>query len=168
MHLISRFSFIATVVACLLLFGTASAPAATGGEIVGTLKIEGKKTVQREHGSEAKQVGNLSEVMCGDVIETGIDSVIVSLTAGQDYLIHAHTRVKFTCNKKDHKVALLVISGGVNPVGSEAGYVEHAAYLAAFGDANFPVGAATGGNNGYRVISTVNPQGQVIYTTVAN
>lgn len=111
---LQRLSSLATTLLCAFtfLFATASAPAAPKKEkVVGTLKTEHGTTIL----VNGKTLGNDAELRCGDLLETGSESVKVTLVAGKEYVIDPKTRVRLTC-VANGEVRFLVIFGGIHPV----------------------------------------------------
>lgn len=176
-----RLSFLVTTTLCAFtfLFSTASAPAdpkkekvvgalLTAGagavasalsapkkeKVVGTVKTEGGSSIR----INGKTAGSGASVSCGDVLET-TDSAKVALASGQEYVIDPGSKVKLTCSP-DGKVALLVIYGGIHPVGGTADYLDPLPWLAAFANGNSSFPSIGGG----KTVSTVLPTGQVIFT----
>lgn len=162
MNLKRTFSLLATTLcAFAFLFTTATAPAAPAKKPAGTVKAEGS-TIVKINGSTA---GDGAELKIGDYLETGNESVNVLLVGGREYVIEPNSKVRFQ-TAPNGAVAILVLYGGVHPVGSDSDYVEWRPWSAAFanGNSSFPSIGGVGG----RTISTVLPSGQVIYTTVSN
>ena len=128
---------------------------------VGSVQLTGGATVKINN----KTAGKGAEVKIGDVLETGDESVTVTLASGLQYVIEAGSKVRIT-RAPNGEVALLVIYGGVHPVDGPAEFVANLPWLPAFGNGNasFPSIGGVGG----RTVSTVLPTGQVIFTTVSN
>ena len=164
MNLNRPLSFLATMLcafAFLFATGTPAFAAKKKEKTVGTVKIEGGGSIK----INGKTAGNGAELKCGDTIETGDAPVQVSLEGGKEYTVDPGTKVKITCSPNG-AVALLVIYGGVHPVGGDADYLDPLPWLAAFanGNSSFPSIGGVGG----KTISTVLPTGQVVFTTVSN
>jgi hypothetical protein len=170
-----RLSFLATVALCALpfLFPANAAPISNNDwqdnpsqkkkeKTVGTVKVEGGGSVK----INGKTAGNGAKLKCGDTLETGNDPVDVALEGGKEYTVDPGTKVKITCSPLNGAVALLVIYGGIHPVGGDADYLQPLPWLAAFANGNSSFPSIGGGASG-RTISTVLPTGQVIFTTVS-
>jgi len=142
------------------LFAAASAPAATAKKekAVGTLETEGGTTIR----VNGKTAGNGTELKCGDVIETANKSVKVAIASGLEYVIDAGTKVRLTCSSSG-KVSLLVIYGGVHPVGTAEDSFEPLPWMAAFANANSSFPSTGGGSQSSSgKIPIVNASGAVI------
>jgi hypothetical protein len=164
MNLNRRLSFLATILcafAFLFATGTPAFAAKKKEKTVGTVKVEGGGSIK----INGKTAGNGAELKCGDTIETGNEPVDVALEGGKEYTVDPGTKVRITCSPTG-AVALLVIYGGVHPVGGDADYLQPLPWLAAFANGNSSFPSIGGGASG-RTISTVLPTGQVVFTTVS-
>ena len=135
---LQRLSSLATTLLCAFtfLFATASAPAAPKKEkVVGTLKTEHGTTIL----VNGKTLGNDAELRCGDLVETGSESVKVTLVAGKEYVIDPRTRVRLTCTANG-PVKFLVLFGGIHPVDGSDDSNEP------FPIGGFPIGGSLSGN----------------------
>jgi hypothetical protein len=143
MNLIPRLSSLAATMLCAFTFlfvaTTAPAVAAKKEKVVGKLETENGVSIR----VNGKTTGNGGELKCGDVLETASESVKVAFASGLEYVIDAGTKVRLACTPNG-KVTLVVIYGGVHPVGVEHDPLPDLPWLAAFGNANasFP---STGG-----------------------
>ena len=110
------------------LFSAGSASAAPKKEkVVGTLKTEHGTTVR----VNGKTLGNGAEVHCGDILETGSESVDVLLLTGKEYVIDPGTRVRLACTNNG-PVRFLVIFGGIHPLDGPEEPYEPIPYLPGF------------------------------------
>jgi hypothetical protein len=171
-----RLSFLATAALCALpvLFPTESAAiqftdnlgndlqaAKKKEKTVGTVKIKGGGTIK----INGKTAGDGAKLKCGDTIVTGNDPVDVALEGGKEFTVDPGSKVKVVCSPNG-SVALLLIIGGIHPVGGDADFLQPLPWQAAFanGNSSFPSIGGVGG----RTISTVLPTGQIIFSTVSN
>lgn len=125
---------------------------------VGTVKIEGGGSVR----INGKTAGNGASLSVGDLIET-TESVTVTLASGVEYVIDPGSRVRLT---RDHSgvVRLLVIYGGVHPVGAGDDTIDPLPFLAAFGFGNSSFPSIGGGNSSNsNVVSVVLPSGAIAF-----
>ena len=166
MNLNSRLSSLATTILCAFTFlfvaTTAPAVAAKKERVVGTLETENGVTIS----VNGRTAANGAELRCGDVLETTGDSVKVALGSQGEYVVDAGTRVRLTCSSGG-KVNLLVVYGGVHPVGSDHDNdFIGLPYIGAFGFGNLQSGfPSTGGgpqSSSSGRIPIVNSKGVVI------
>ncbi len=151
----------AFVCAAALLFtpaAEAARPKPKREKVVGTVKIEKGTTVLVNKVPQSDG----SEIKCGDLIDTdATESVVVTLSNGEKYIIDPASRIRLTCNGNG-PVQFLVVFGGVHRESDTSG-LDPLPFFSAFGSGNqaFPAFGG-GGSNGTGRVAVKNAAGQVV------